>query len=131
MRPVLFLGLLAFLLACGRSPVEDQAPEPTPPDTCACYPDERPPRPLGIFPTMRFEGREVPEAEFRAMARRAFQAELDAQDQAVRDAKAGAWFHRSPAAEQELFAQWLRGLGVDSFPFREPDPLRPGRPGRP
>ena len=71
---------------------------------------------------MLFQGKEIPEDEFRALARRSFHALLEEQDQQVRDAKGEKWFRRPPAVEQEMFSRWLRELGVEPFPFREPPP---------
>jgi methionine synthase II (cobalamin-independent) len=68
---------------------------------------------------MEFQGKEIPEEEFRALARRAFRALLREQDQIVLDTKAGGWFTRSEATEQQMFADWLNSLGVKPFPFRE------------
>lgn len=74
---------------------------------------------------MEFQGREVPEEAFRALARRIFQSLLDDQDQQVADAKAWKWFSRDPETEQQMFDDWMKQMGVRPFAFREP-PARGG-----
>lgn len=126
------LTLTGCLLDAPSRPAEPQAPrQAAPVDTCqapACYGDPEPRAPLATLLPMQFQGKEIPEEEFRALVRKSFQAELDAQDQIVRDTKAGEWFSRSAVTEQEMFARWLRSLGVAVFPFREPKG-RQSRPG--
>ena len=73
---------------------------------------------------MIFDGRDIPEDEFRELARRSFRAFLDEQDAQVRDARGERWFRRPPAIEQEMFSTWLKSLGVKPFPFRTAPPPR-------
>lgn len=68
---------------------------------------------------MEFLGKDIPEDEFRALARKALRALLRDQDQIVEDTKAWKWFSRSEATEQRMFTDWLNSLGVKPFPFRE------------